>query len=187
MIASHIDFLLKMVTPAKKIDPLRDDADYRLVDGENREARTESEMLAVVLLATDEEYRPTYELVRQNKMPESETMLARLLNAMFGEGKKGAVRTQQDRWPPIARLRVVRRYLGTRRAANHQRAGRLVLQRLYAGQVISARGVPRARPVLYCVILLWHNALRCTVPNRLVIRLTTSGPAIDILSRPLPF
>ena len=65
-----------------------------------------------VFSRTDEEYRPTYELVRQNKMPESETMLARLLNVLFGEGKKGQVRAQRIDGSQLPEYEVVRRYLG---------------------------------------------------------------------------
>jgi hypothetical protein len=111
LIASHIDFLLKMVAPAKQVDPLRGDADYRLVDAQIQKLVPKAKCLRS-FSRTDEEYRPTYELVRQNKMPESETMLARLLNAMFGEGKKGAVRTQRIDGRQLPDYDVVRRYLG---------------------------------------------------------------------------
>jgi hypothetical protein len=111
LIASHIDFLLKIVAPTKKVDPLRDDADYRLVDAQIQKLDPKAKCLRS-FSRTDEEYRPTYELVRQNKMPESETMLARLLNAMFGEGKKGAVRTQRIDGRQLPDYEVVRRYLG---------------------------------------------------------------------------
>jgi hypothetical protein len=45
-------------------------------------------------------------------MPESETMLARVLNALFGEGKKGVVRTQRIDGRQLPDYQVVRRYLG---------------------------------------------------------------------------
>jgi hypothetical protein len=66
-----------------------------------------------VFSRTDEEYRPTYELVKQNKMPESETMLGRVLNALFGEGKKGAARTQKIDGAQLPDYQVVRPYLGS--------------------------------------------------------------------------
>ena len=61
---------------------------------------------------TDEEYRPTYELIRQNKMPESETMLARLLNVLFGEGQEGPGPPQKIDGSQLPDYQVVRRYLG---------------------------------------------------------------------------
>ena len=111
LIASHIDFLVKMIAPAKKSGLLRDDPDYGLVDGQIQKLDPKAKCLRS-FSRTDEEYRPTYELVRQNKMPESETILARLLNAMLGEGKKGAVRAQRIDGRQLPDYDVVRRYLG---------------------------------------------------------------------------
>ena len=45
-------------------------------------------------------------------MPESESLLARLLNVLFGEGKKGAARRQQIDGSQLPDYAVVRRYLG---------------------------------------------------------------------------
>ena len=111
LIASHIDFLLKVVAPESEPEPLAEDVDYLLVDGEI--AKLEPKVRCVRAFSrTDEEYRPTYELIRQNKMPESEGMFARLLNALFGEGKKGAVRRQKIDGSQLPEYQVVRRYLG---------------------------------------------------------------------------
>lgn len=93
------------------IDPLGDDVDYSLVDEEVKKFEPK-ERCARVFSRTDEEFRPTYELVRQNKLPESETMLARVLNALFGEGKKGAHRAQKLDGSQLPEYQVVRRYLG---------------------------------------------------------------------------
>ena len=111
MVASHIDFLLKIIEPAKKPEPLADAADYRLVDKEILKLKPKEKCVRA-FSRTDEEYRPTYELVRQNKMPESETMLARVLNVLFGEGKKGAARHQRIDGSQLPEYQVVRRYLG---------------------------------------------------------------------------
>jgi hypothetical protein len=111
IIASHIDFLLKVVAPANKPDPLAGDVDFRLVDEQIKKLDPKAKCLRV-FSRTDEEYRPTYELVRQNKMPESETMLARLLNGLFGEGKKGQVRAQKIDGSKLPEYQIVRRYLG---------------------------------------------------------------------------
>ena len=111
-IASHIDFLLKVVAPADKPDPLSDDVDYLLVNEEIKKFEPK-EKCARFFSRTDEEYRPTYELIRQNKMPESESLLARLLNGLFGEGKRGEVRAQKIDGSQLPDYQVVRRYLGT--------------------------------------------------------------------------
>jgi len=111
LIASHIDFLLKVIAPAKNNDALKDDVDFRLVEEEIEKVAPQEKCLRF-FSRTDEEYRPTYELIRQNKMPESETMLARLLNVLFGEGKKGVVRTQRIDGSQLPEYQIVRRYLG---------------------------------------------------------------------------
>jgi hypothetical protein len=109
MIASHIDFLLKVIVPAKKPDLLKDDVDYKLVDEEI--AKLDPKKCVRFFSRTDEEYRPTYELVRQNKMPESESLFAKLLNNMFGEATKGP-RKQRIDGHQLPDYQVVRRYLG---------------------------------------------------------------------------
>ena len=82
-----MDFLLEILK----------DREPRQALGNNRVfARVEAEVdklgfpekCARMFSLTDEEYRPTYELIRQGKMPESEMMLGRMLNVLFGAGKK---------------------------------------------------------------------------------------------------
>jgi hypothetical protein len=110
MIASHIDFLLKVVAPDKKPEMLLDDVDYKVVDDEI--SKQNPNKCLRFFSRTDEEYRPTYELIRQNKMPESESLFAKLLNGMFGEEKKGVTRKQRIDGRQLPDFQVVRRYLG---------------------------------------------------------------------------
>lgn len=110
LIASHIDFLLKVIAPADAPSPLRDEFDYRTVSEEIGKLDPREKCFRF-FSRTDEEYRPTYELVRQNKMPESESMFARLLNALFGEGKKGATRAQRIDGSQLPEYEAVRQYL----------------------------------------------------------------------------
>ncbi len=44
---------------------------------------------------TDRAVEPTYELIRQGKMPQSESLLGRTLNSLAGAGKKGVPRHQR--------------------------------------------------------------------------------------------
>ncbi|MBN1394684.1 MAG: hypothetical protein JW959_06645 [Pirellulales bacterium] len=110
-VASHIDFLLKIIAPEEEPDLLRDDVDYQLVAAEIDKFKPDEKCFRF-FSRTDEEYRSTYELIRQNKMPESETMLARMLNVLFGEGKKGTPRAQKIDGSQLPDYQVVRRYLG---------------------------------------------------------------------------
>ena len=107
-VASHMDFLLKVL---RSKDPLTKDVDYQLVS-ETINQMNPQDKCARVFSRTDEEYRPTYELIKQNKMPESESMLGQLLNMLFGESKKGAVRHQKIDGSKLPEYEVVRHYLG---------------------------------------------------------------------------
>lgn len=64
---------------------------------------------------TDEEFRPTFELVRQNKMPESKTMLGKLLNNMLTTDKErneNVLRKQRVDGSSLPSFEAVRRYFG---------------------------------------------------------------------------
>ena len=63
----------------------------------------------------DEEVRPTFELIRQGKMPESKTMLGKLLNNMLtteAERKEGILRKQRVDGSSLPSFEAVRRYFG---------------------------------------------------------------------------
>jgi hypothetical protein len=111
LVASHIDFLEKVLTDFESHETLATSVDYtRVMDemktlfGDTRSARFFSR--------TEEEYRPTYELIRAGKMPESESVLGKLLNVLFGEGKEGEVRTQKIDGSQLPDFEMVRRYFG---------------------------------------------------------------------------
>ena len=110
MIASHLDFLMKVIAPEKKPELLGDEADYKMVGEEIK--KFDPKKCVRFFSRTDEEYRPTYELIRQNKMPESESLFARLLNGLFGEKKKGVARRQKIDGRELPEYKMVRRYLG---------------------------------------------------------------------------
>ncbi len=60
---------------------------------------------------TDESYRATYELIKENRLPEAETMLARLLNGLFGSKEEG-VRKQEIDGSKLPDFEQVKKYLG---------------------------------------------------------------------------
>lgn len=111
MIASHLDFLIKVLRKVEKRETLARSIDYMTVDATLKELGA-GQNCARTFSCTDEEYRPTYELIRQGKMPESETMLGRVLNTLFGAGKKGVARKQQIDGTQLPDFEFVRRYLG---------------------------------------------------------------------------
>ena len=112
VVASHIDFLLKIIAPAAQPEPLSNDPAYQLVSAELKKLNPKEKCFCF-FSHTDEEYRATYELIRQNKMPQSETMFAKLLNSLFGDPKKdSSSRRQQIDGSQLPPYESIRKYLG---------------------------------------------------------------------------
>jgi len=61
---------------------------------------------------TDESYRATYELLRQGKLPEAETLLARILNGLSGPQEEGVIRKQEIDGSKLPDFELVKKYLG---------------------------------------------------------------------------
>ncbi len=111
LVASHLDFLLKVLKPRQPREVLGRAIALRRVDAAIK-AWGDMPKCAQIFSRSDEEYRPTYELIRQGKMPQSESLLGRLLNSVFGTGKKGVVRRQRIDGQKLPDYDVVRRHLG---------------------------------------------------------------------------
>jgi hypothetical protein len=60
---------------------------------------------------SDQEYRATYELIQQGKMPESETVLGRLLNRWFNPQRSETVRKPEINGRKMPDYEFVRRSL----------------------------------------------------------------------------
>jgi hypothetical protein len=88
-----------------------DTADYQIV-GDALGKIGSNEDSVHVFTRTDEAYRPTYELIRQGKMPESKTLLGKLLNRLLGPEEEGILREQQIDGSKMPEFDAVRRYLG---------------------------------------------------------------------------
>jgi hypothetical protein len=110
-ISSHLDYLVKVLKEQEEHETLASAVDFQVIRDEVKEIS--DDRCAWVFSRTDKEYRPTYELIRQGKMPESETMLGRALNTVFGAGKKGVLREQEVDGSELPEFEVVRRHLGT--------------------------------------------------------------------------
>lgn len=110
-IASQLDYLVEILKKRDKRETLATAIDFQVIGKKVEELS--DERCAWVFSRTDKEYRATYELIRQGKMPESETMLGRLLNTVFGAGKKGVLRQQEVDGSKLPDFEVVRRHLGT--------------------------------------------------------------------------
>lgn len=111
VIASHYDFLVRILDKNRPFEPLSKSIDFKMV--EDAAGRLGAADCCVRSFSrTAEAYRPTYEMIRQNKMPKSEAVLGRLLNAILGPKKKGGVRQQKVDGKELPDFQFVRRYLG---------------------------------------------------------------------------
>ena len=61
---------------------------------------------------TDEGYRATYELVKQNKLPQAETVLARVLNSLIEEKRDGEIRKSSIDGSKLPKYDDVSKYFG---------------------------------------------------------------------------
>ncbi len=113
-IASHVSFLKEILSKKAAQETLGTAGDYREVEVAMTKLLP-GEAAARCFVRTDEAYRPTYELLRQGKMPESETLLGRLLNRLLSppddEGE-GLLREQKIDGRKLPEFEMVRRYFG---------------------------------------------------------------------------
>jgi len=111
LVASHYDFLLTVLRPIEKREALGRSIDFLVVEDKIKTLAPETQSIRG-FSRTDEDYRPTYELIRQGKMPESQTALGRMLNSMFPADEPGATRTQELDGSKLPEFEFVRRHLG---------------------------------------------------------------------------
>lgn len=113
-IASHLEFMQEILTNKPAQDTLGTAGDYREVEGALTRLLP-GDAAARCFVRTDEAYRPVYELLRQGKMPESETLLGRLLNRLLSpaddEGEE-ILREQKIDGRKLPEFEMVRRYFG---------------------------------------------------------------------------
>jgi hypothetical protein len=110
-VATHIDILTKVLTEYENGAKLAQSADYLRVQAEIA-AVAQPEQFGQSFTRTDEAYRGAYELLRTGKMPESESMMGKMLNSLLGEGKEGVLRSQRIDGSKLPDYDMVRRYLG---------------------------------------------------------------------------
>ncbi len=111
IVATHVDFIVELLQRPLGTDLLTDAADYQQVQDALAKIGAGSSSFRF-FARTDESYRPTYELIRQGKMPEAKTVLGKLLNRFLGPDEKGILREQQIDGSKMPEFDAVRRYLG---------------------------------------------------------------------------
>jgi hypothetical protein len=111
IVASHVDFIVDLLKRPLGSDVLTDAADYQQIQDSLSKIGAGSSSFRF-FTRTDEAYRPTYELIRQGKMPEAKTILGKVLNRALGPDEKGILREQQIDGAKMPEFDAVRRYLG---------------------------------------------------------------------------
>jgi hypothetical protein len=112
-ISSHIDFLVKTLKPLKPEAQLATQKEFLKVWDLTFNQLGVKKQTARSFSWSDRAIQPTYELIKQGKMPQSESLLGRTLNSLAAAGKKGAPRQQKingSKLPDFAT--VVAPYLG---------------------------------------------------------------------------
>jgi hypothetical protein len=111
-VASHMSFLERILTEKPPGEKLTDAADFNEVDAALHRL-IEGPVAVRCFRRSEEAYRPTYELLRQGKMPEAETLLGRLLNRLLTppeDEEEGILRKQKIDGRQLPSYETVRHY-----------------------------------------------------------------------------
>jgi hypothetical protein len=111
LIATHVDMLERILTPLEERDRLARDLDFRRTMQEMQELGAKESTFRV-FSRTEDAFRPTYELLRSGRMPESQTLLGRVLNRLLGEADSDKPRQARVDASKLPDFELVRRYLG---------------------------------------------------------------------------
>ena len=111
-IASHIDFLLKTLKPLDANSRLATQAEFQQVWDLSSSKLGVKQQSSRSFSWTDRALQPTYELIRQGKMPQSESLLGRTLNSLAAPSKSKAPRQQRINGSKLPDFDVVSKALG---------------------------------------------------------------------------
>ena len=113
VIGTHIDYVQEMITNAKKAETknLKELDDFKRVNTRLVELGQGTDSFRF-FAKTEESYRATYEMLRVNKLPQAETMFARLLNAILDESPDDGVRENVIDGSKLPPYESIVKYLG---------------------------------------------------------------------------
>jgi len=114
MMASDTNYLLEVLQGTGQRERLASSADYEQM-AEVMNKLVPGERSGWAFGRSDEELRPMFDLVRQGRMPESKSMLGKLLNNLFtteADRKAGTPRKQRIDGANLPDFEAVRRYFG---------------------------------------------------------------------------
>ncbi len=109
LISSHVEYLKEIVAGLPQ-HSLAQSSDY-VRTSEALERLGAGHECSRIFSRSDETYHATYELIREGRMPDSESLLGKLLNRLKPEEMKGR-RPQHIDGSKLPEFDVVRRYLG---------------------------------------------------------------------------
>ncbi|NBW96790.1 MAG: hypothetical protein EBR28_08680 [Planctomycetia bacterium] len=112
LIASHRDFLERVLAASAGEGSLASAADYAVVSGEMKKLFPSAVAMRSFGRA-DEAVRPAFEMLRKGEMPKSKSVMGQLLNAALGDGKEGSVRAQKIDGGTLPDFELIRKYFGT--------------------------------------------------------------------------
>ncbi|HBT76353.1 MAG TPA: hypothetical protein DEB39_05375 [Planctomycetaceae bacterium] len=115
-VGTNVEYLQEILDRFDEaIDSIADAADYKVVDLVFSDMGVTREKHCFQMFArTDETIRPTYELIREGKMPEAQTLLGKIVNSIATkpDTPKGTVRKQQIDGSKMPEFESIRRNFG---------------------------------------------------------------------------
>jgi hypothetical protein len=117
VVASHVDFLEPILEATGKNPKLTAAADFVRVDAVLKALGADKDSLRF-FARTDKTYHSTYEMIRQDKMPESKSLMGGLLNRMLGPEERDVLREQQIKGDKMPEFVKIKKYFGPAGAFN---------------------------------------------------------------------
>jgi hypothetical protein len=112
IVSTHVEYVAEFIERDKAgAAGLAKSPDFVRVDAAIKRLGSASDSFRF-FTRTDEAYRATYELVKQNKLPQAETLLAHLLNALVSSKEEGAGRKQSIDGSKLPAYDLVKKYFG---------------------------------------------------------------------------
>lgn len=111
LVSSHVALLEKVLENLGPGDQLAGDGDFQRVIAEFQQLGAK-ETSAQGFARSDEQYRVTYELFRQGRLPEADTFLGHFLNFLLGEEKEGMTRKPRLDGSKLPEYQQVRKFFG---------------------------------------------------------------------------
>lgn len=108
---SQVDYAKDLLAERPETESLVACADYQAVNAALEKLGAGQDSFRYFARA-DEALRPTYELMRQGKMPEAKTLLGRALNRIFVDEDDKLLRKQEIDAQKLPDYQIVRRHLG---------------------------------------------------------------------------